>query len=196
MKEYYDVAHARQRLSGCIVQLDNKYIRIQEVGGGPKKSVYQILYSNLGQDTLHVGYIPEQEVKTDNLLLGYVNMSWRKEAIPLWVTRYPARIYKDGLHPYNVHVEILKKGLSNPGILFTLEYEKHLVKTLKNKFPSYEETLKKDWVYGLAFSRSFVVDNRKQLIFRNKDVVGIAEKEPQLFDEFFYLKELLQQELH
>ena len=73
-------------------------------------------------------------------------------------------------------------------------------KTLKGEYPSYEECLKRTLKDGtqrsIAFSRNFSTDIKGNLYFRDLGVVGICNKEPLLKDKYFYLKELLEGELH
>jgi hypothetical protein len=41
-----------------------------------------------------------------------------------------------------------------------------------------------------------VIGKKEELFFRDRGIVGLAGKEPVLKDKWFFLKELLQKEMH
>lgn len=196
MTDYYDLNHARQRLSGSVVQLDDKFVHISNVDKAPKGN-FLINYFNLSdpQQNNHVGYIPKQKVSTKNFLLGYVNFGRMNNAV--FCKRMPSRMWKEGLQHNNVVTQeprsttYLSLGHTSR-IIISPEFDD----MLNNRYPEYDEAKKKlKDTPCVAFSRQFAIDSEENLIFRNK-VVGVCRKVPELKNKYSYLSELLEQEIH
>lgn len=194
MKDYYNLDQIRMRLRNCIVSLDNRFVYIQEIEQGSKSKSYKIYYTDLrSRAETFTGFIPEQELRFDNFRLGMGNtktgVSRLKHAV--FVSRMPTRVARDGLCSSNtIGYYVLKSRwlpFDNLPVLDSI---------LNNVYPSYEEiieSIKPD--ESVAFSRNFAVTGKGHLLFRDRGVVGIANKTPELSKDFFYLRELLNQEL-
>lgn len=74
-----------------------------------------------------------------------------------------------------------------------------LIVPFKNKYPTYSEALERveDIYDSCSFSRFFAVNSKKDLLYKNQQVVGRAnEDRPVLMEDFNWLEELLQEHMN
>jgi hypothetical protein len=196
MKEYHDTEHASMRLTGSTVMLDGKPVYITDVSDGRSKGNFRIDYITCSSDgeRRYTGSVPKQEVTTKDLKLGLINDSERSYSA-LYSARFPARMWKEGLSGNNFYLKPISKDVRLPSKNRIL-CSKALYDTINGIYPDYDEAksiLKKDDDRrSVAFDRYFALNRDNELIFKDGIVVGLANKEPILKDNFFFLKEMLQ----
>lgn len=121
--------------------------------------------------------------------LGYTNY----DGNAFYLGRFPKRRdWKQGLRRENMFsTEAVKKvkGYRFPNYV-------PLIVPLTGKYPSYHECLERveDIYDSCSFSLLFAIDKQRKLLYKNNEVVGVAEDDkPKLSEDFFWLNEALQE---
>jgi len=123
--------------------------------------------------------------------LGYTNY----EGDSYYVARYPMRRdWRQGVRESNL--ALVYKGRTKRYALPSLN---PLIIPILKMYPTYRETVDRveDIYTNCAFTRSFSLDDRGRLWYKGREVVGEDKggDTPQLFDNFFWLNELLTEEI-
>jgi hypothetical protein len=200
-KEYYDYEHASQRLTGCIIGIDDTYGLVRSVEPISGDMSLKVVFLGDGKNTRI--NLSEHVLHSDNLQLGFVNHNTRRICKAYYMHRFPARTWKDGVDSRNSAIlEASVEGDYTVGsdTANTLRISKGLLDTLTNEFPDYDHSFHnathREGATGCAFSRRFAVDSNENLLFKRKGAVGIASKSgPVLKDGLMYLNEALQEDL-
>lgn len=201
MREYYDLDHAKMRLQGCVVSMDDKYVHINQVDGSKSKG-FRIVYSRLSKDQERmprgesVTSLDYCDIRTDNLRLGFVN----SKGGALYLMRDPVRQWKEGLTQDNVsHINpyddsrYINNGPSNKW------GGKYLLPTLNGEYPSFEQAcedarLRRRNYSWIAFDRDLAVNRDGAINFKGYHSIGIERDGKIILAEpYEYLKESLEE---
>lgn len=122
--------------------------------------------------------------------LGYTNY----EGKSYFLSRYPMRRdWRQGLRRDNLAESA--EGRTRP---YTFSSLSPLVIPILKNYPSYRETIERveDIYTSCAFTRNFALDDRGKLWYKGREWVG-KDKEgvPKLSEDFFWLEELLAEEM-
>lgn len=122
--------------------------------------------------------------------LGYTNYDGRA----FYLGRYPKRNdWRQGLRPNNMFVVSI---LARLGHYSFNDYTPLIVPFLK-KYPAYKEALERveDIYDSCAFSQSFALNTKRELIYKNQEIVGVCEDtNPVLYEQFNWLEQYLHDE--
>ncbi len=195
-KEFYDHHQAHMYLNNCIIRKANVPIMIEDVQAadrGGKK--WRLDYRELGQNGRNVLFLPNRAIDMNPVPLGMLN----GEENGVWhVSRMASRKWKVGLYSGNTHYYGHGRatgGYHKPNI--TGEAMRNCI---MGNYPDYTTIIRRIRAgkkQTLAFSRRFCVDQGNLMFKTTKDPVGIAERgAPVLFDQFHYLKEVLEEDLN
>lgn len=197
MKTYDDKdwAYADTRLKGSLVS--NKE--------GVPVYVNSVFENNVEISTIkNPGTLESCKVKSfcmlEDLRINPVKLGYANEGeIPVYLQRKPIRFWKQGLTPENLSAQFVNNGVWDnyfyPSVLC-----ESIVKTVLNIYPKYMEALESA-IRGLpkAFSRDFAIypDFPNEALFYKKRKVGeIVEGKPILSNEYFFLKESLEESIY
>lgn len=181
------------RLSGCVFRdMDGEPVYVEEVNYKTTRdtshfvcSSYYILRDNERK------IIPYEDLDLSPVPLGFMN--FKGEAY--FSSRLPKRISKHGLCTSNWQARSIKTGKARVELLSV-----PLALSIKGKYPSVSkcyELSKNEAVNSQAWCRNFAF-YKNQIIYKDLDVVGIMEpnlKKYELFSNYFYLKEALEESL-
>lgn len=122
--------------------------------------------------------------------LGYTNYDGKA----FYLGRYPKRNdWRQGLRQNNMFVISILARLNHYGFH---DYTPLIVPFLK-KYPTYKEALERveDIYESCAFSQSFALNTKRELIYKNQEIVGICEDaNPVLHEQFNWLEQYLRDE--
>lgn len=197
-KEFFDGSQAASYLGRTLVLHNDRPMWIHDI------------YRPDGQDKLHAYCVPigtKEERKETSIPLDDPGWDFTPPSLGLlsidesvmemgtvYVSRVPSRMWKIGLTPANMTYEtpdVLRKMKWTKGSIIS---SAALANTIKNIFPTIDKAV---WLADkgksiAAFSRNFAVSEGK-LFFNSMGVpVGSVNKDkPELFDNFFFLREQL-----
>ncbi len=195
-KDFYDQAHANMYLNGCVIRKANVPILIQNL----QKADYmgkkwRVDYNELGSREDNILFLPNRAIDMNPVPLGMLN----GEDDGVWfISRQATRKWKVGLYQGNMHTyahgfdadHYRKPALNSP----------ELNLCIRGLYPDYGSVMRRIRAgkkKTLAFSRRFCVDQGSLRFKALNEAIGIAERaEPILFDQFAYLKEVLEEDLN
>jgi hypothetical protein len=184
--EFLTLEDARQRLTGTLVRVNKAPIYIIDVHNADRRRSYELEVQYLSNGK--VGTIPyDKNVDLSPVPLGNTNY----QGGSYFVSRVPARMWKQGLNENNMHCWDFEGR--NVRIPIT---SKCLIDTIDGKYPLFKEAFEavyKEKVRSMAFSRDFSIRPNVLVYHSRVEVGNLNGKDIQLFDKFFYLKELLQE---
>lgn len=207
-KDWFDISHASQYLSGSVILYQGEPVYIHSVDYTGDRSRdrdrWSITYSLLHQTSNSQPVYKEANVFADE---------WDLSTIPLglcnhngWaynVMRTPRRMWKVGLTSRSLVMETLVKGqpeINKNKCLFSRSFSN----MAKRRYPSYDRVFSdpKDF-YTVAFSPEFAITTLRfngedrLLLHRYDKIVGEAKKDgPVLSPEYKYLQESLSNDLN
>lgn len=196
-KEFYDLNHIQSYLGSSIVRYNGKPIYIQQCTAGANAGQYLIRYCSLDmarddEQEVRICNYPDDVIDLTPVPLGMVNVPGGI----VHVCRSPHRQWKIGLSSRNVSMKILHCKTDKALVAANrLPFSEHLEDTILGKYPTLDKILGMARPIG-AFSRRFgVID--KHLAYRTRHRVGkIIHGRPVLDDNFFYLREVLMEDLN
>ena len=194
-KEFFDLQHAKSYLQGSIIRYRGNPVYVQHIASGANRGSYLITYHELNdvRDGINpkLGNFPDDAFNLNPVPLGMLNVGSGSVA---YVERMPVRQWKIGL----------TSGNSTSHDVFTGDrmvdhrrdiYSVHMRDTILGKYPKLR-TLLLQRTPQAAFSRRFAI-RKKKIFYRTRGVVGyIRNGQPELDDKFFFLKEVLMEDLH
>ena len=194
-KEFYDHHHAHMYLNNCIIRKAGTPIMIDDVQAADRAGKkWRLDYHELGTHERNVLFLPNRAIDMNPVPLGMLN----GEEDGVWyMSRVPSRKWKVGLYSGNLH----HYNHSNPGLYRGPDIQGQAMRDcIVGKYPDYDAVMRRIRAgkkKRLAFSRRFAVDQGNLLFKTTQAPVGIAERgEPLLFDQFNYLKEVLEEDLN
>lgn len=207
MMDFGGVETARQRLQDCIIRYDGKPVYVESVGYDRQERIQAKLFF-LDQKTPRKSVLLTDDLLDDEpVSLGLIEDNRHMYIL----SRGPIRTYKVGLSTSNASVTYYHKGAGTPQPIrptssILIGYGTY--RAIVNKYQAYEEAMGQFGfnpnidgdAYGKPFSRDFgIVPGKKNeplLFHRFAGVVGECGKTPTLQDEFFYLRETLEEALN
>lgn len=188
-----DPGYVDGRLRQTVVRLNTgapvyvESVRAMEVGEGLMVFYKPINISSFG--SMRRESIEELDLTSPPL--GYTNYDGKS----YFLSRYPMRRdWRQGLRRDNLASSTDGKGLRP----YTFSSLLPLVIPILKSYPSYKETVERveDIYTSCAFTRNFALDDRGRIWYKGREVVG-KDKEgaPQLLEDFFWLEELLVEEM-
>jgi hypothetical protein len=195
---FYDLNHAQSRLRDCVIRYKKEPIYIQSVDSARD-----------GFYILEFIYLPNVDTPNPEVIRKRLNEDFNLEPVPLgninhqndclFSCRSPARMWKVGLNTGNFYTKQL--GFSFRKSTITL---KGLAPTIRGEYPDVESILEdlKIRPGHIAFSRNFSIirtDKREfSLVFKCRKVIGKLNSKNKfnIDEDYFYLKEMLQEELN
>ncbi len=195
-KDFYDQAHARAYLHGCVIRKAEAPILIQNLQKADRMGKkWRVDYNELGDMESNILFLPNRAIDMNPVPLGMLN----GEEDGVWfVSRQATRKWKVGLYQGNMHS--YGHGLSADFYRGPNINSSELNSCIRGLYPDYTAVMcriRAGKKKTLAFSRRFCVDQGSLLFKALREPVGIAERvEPVLFDQFAYLKEVLEEDLN
>lgn len=205
-KDFFDVGQASQNLRASIIRIADKPVYVMDVvASEPRKinSPLLIQYSPLANINEDVETIPLKDIKVDMnpVKLGFCNYLHDEGYASYYVSRYPTRKWKIGLSRENISVMMPGGYEADKYVIGKLFPTKLLAATINNRYPSVKEIIKGFNRYSgtRAFSRRFTITSELRVYYKTTEQsVGIVKQDKgtiSLFDDFFYLKEVLKEDL-
>jgi hypothetical protein len=194
-KEFYDLQHAKSYLQGSIIRYRKRPIYITRLEQGKGERDYLIKYLSIGdiykEAEPKIGNFPDDAFDLNPVPLGMVNIPG---GAVYYVERMPVRQWKIGLTSNNARSQRLIAG--EVGVDHRhLIHSKEMDKTIRGKYPKVPDILRAMHP-SAAFSRRFAIHNGK-LLYRTRGQVGnIVRGQLRLNDKFFFLKEVLMEDLN
>lgn len=192
-KEFYDYKHASMYLDGCVIRKAHIPIIIQGVQQADLEGKkWRIDYRELASPETNMLFLPNRAVNMNPVPLGMIN---GKEEGVWFVSRQALRQWKVGLSKNNIVYHDHGYGEFRKPEITSAAMRDCILGT----YPQYDQVVdgiragkRKLW----AFSRRFCLNTGNLLFKSNPAPVGIAERgAPVLFDQYDYLKEMLEEDL-
>lgn len=203
IKEFFDHNHIANYMGGSVVMYGKRPIFISEIERAREDKRYRVIYRSLANPNRNAAtWYPDKYFDLNPVPLGYVNIPINRTDTVVYAYRIPLRMWKVGLTRRNLRTRSPAKlprmdDYLPPDVLIP---SKELGRTIVGDYPDFDEALartKKEKALACAFSRRFACTSSDLLYKWYEEPVGtIARDGPQLKDEYFYLREALQEDLH
>jgi hypothetical protein len=201
--DFYDLNHARSYLSQSIIRVSTRPVYVTNVDKDSYRNI--LIYHNLTKKRSKSAVnLASSEIDLSPVPLGMYNFRYDdKDREAAFLSRYPARGWKVGLTSNNIKISPVRRSgdnifsRSNTNALLISE---DMERCILGDLPDYDlarNFLKGSRYRSVAFSRNFAIRSGYELIYKSNEIpVGEAQKDvPVLYDDFFFLKEQLQEEL-
>lgn len=138
------------------------------------------------------------DIDTTPIRLGYVN----GYTTPRYVTRKPARYYKQGLTSRSLEVVDHVQGAVGLRLNDDFLFASNLIDTIKNNYPSFNEALanvnSEQHFPCQAFSRDFCLFKQRyiDLLWRKRTIGRIENGEAVVLQKYSYLQDSLQEKVN
>lgn len=193
-KEFFDLQHAKSYLQGGIIRYRGNPVYVQNVASGRTPADFLITYHELKDvregNYPKLGNFPDKAFDLNPVPLGMLNLG---EGSVGYVSRMPIRQWKVGMTATNTKLIRVFTG----DLIMDLRrqmFSLNMRDAILGNYPSLNTVLHGG--RGAAFSRRFAVKANK-LYYRTRGRVGrIVNKLPKLDDNFFFLREVLMEDLH
>lgn len=181
------------RYTGSFV-VDTKDNQLIYIDGIQEDDIVLGRYLTTGREN----QVPFARLDTSPIKLGYIG----NQTVPYYLSRRPARHYKQGLSSRSLFVNIYMQGDRCVKVKDERIIMEALTKTLTTKFPSFEKAVEdcsdKTKVSAQPFSKDFCVyvkpgSKHVALLWRNTLVGEVIKGEPELDNQFSYLLESLKE---
>lgn len=190
---FWDKEHANSRLSGCVVRTKRgKPVYILEVFAEDEDSE-EIVWAAICQfspDKAAKSLIKVSDLDLSPVPLGYVNSLFGAA----YAYRLPKRMWKIGLTNENFLTVSYQYGVNGCDV-----WSDDVVNTIYGLYPSIQEAvdrLSAGPLPSIAFARNFALTSSLLLLYNGETKVGVYNKDSKemvLNQDFFYLKEMLQE---
>ena len=194
-KAFYDLQHAKSYLQASIVRYLEKPIYITNIGISEQKKEFLLTYHDLKDiysgNNPKIGNFPDDTLDPNPVPLGMVNI---EGSTVFYVERMPIRQWKIGLTHSNTNSHCIVEGYGARDHQKII-YSSNMTDTILNRYPNFQKILGMVNPTG-AFSRRFAISDKK-LLYRTRGRVGsIVNDKPKLKDKYFFLKEVLMEDLN
>lgn len=205
-RTFFDNDHAFRYLTQSIIRVKDNPVYVthtQQADDG-----YVLSYDRLplppssraGKSGTRYTIHSRDEVDMNPLPLGMlaVHQNDKVEA-STYLSRLPQRAWKIGLTEYNIQVSKISDKEYTRLSLRDLIYLPAFLKTVRGDYPSMKETIRlsNERKLPIAFSRRFAIEEDKLLYKTFIVPVGeIQNNKPVLSDNFKYLAQVLEEDLH
>lgn len=201
---FFDAHHASQYLRGCVIRYDEAPVFIQDVMA--ERGQINIYHIGMASGRGHTKKHPIEDPKWNfnPVPLGFTFYPDRGTGFTfsVYCARNPIRNWKVGLCRNNLHAEPV---VPRQGVMVSREWlmtSDSLLKTITNKYPTFNEAIETmsadpDTILSVPFSRRFCIMTNGRLRYKTRDVsVGTwSENGPELFNDFSFLNQVLQEDL-
>ena len=198
LSDFYDGDYAADRLVGTMVAHKTKsgLYYVSDVDGG------RVAINEVGKSIGTMEWVELCELDLTPPKIGYMNHS---SGHPYWITRTPARQWKQGLRLRNTNISL-------DGISLKLEC-KQVVDAYNNKYPTIDEcmdSIENCEVFGMAFAKDFSAGAKRKkndyfnleapfseihLSYKGRVVGGFHQDKPFLSNKHLFLSEALEEAL-
>lgn len=195
-KAFYDLQHAKSYLQSSIIRYRNKPVYISNISQGQDYDSFLLTYLDLKDiydgENPKLGNFPDDAFDLNPVPLGMLNC---KHGGVYYISRMPIRQWKIGLTSQNSTVRTVIEGRGYRGPDRSILYSAEMSKTIQNQYPKIPDILSAVHP-SAAFSRRFAI-KENTLQYRTRGQVGqIIRGEPRLSEKFFFLKEMLMEDLN
>lgn len=186
---FWNRADANTRLGATVVLFKGEPVYVHEVRGDGPDDYYAVCVPISGEKK-EFSAVLNTDFDLTPVPLGYCNHL----ANAVYLSRIPKRQWKQGLHGGVLNATL--KGKPMPRFDVT---SKALVSTIKGIYPNVTKAwglCDEDKMEECAFSRNFSINKKRMIFYKGTAPVGYFEKGIKTFrldDEFFFLKEALQE---
>ena len=212
-KDFFDLNHAQNYLTGSLILLDGKPIIIEDVER--REARFQIIYCELfskietqkyyiGENFIRTNkkeWLDNQSIDFNPVPLGFVNLLDEKNLYScIYVARYPSIGYKIGLSEANIfRVPLIKDHIFSNNISDRLILRSCFIRdTIMGRFPSFrkaKKVVKESYTNQIAFSRKFAIFGDRLFYKGIEDNVGsFINRRVVLKDDFKFLVQVLEED--
>lgn len=200
-RDFNDSAQAQSYMSRCIIRVNEEPAFVHQVGGTSTKltlSYSPVDKIDTGANTI---LMKDKAVDMNPVPLGMCSYFDTKRYIALFLSRVPARMWRVGLSMDNICVQHILGRENGTDYREKLFYSGSMVNCIKGKYLGQAEigAAFKNYIGSIPFSRRFAITSAGSLAYKTIPVaVGTwaIKKGPKLDDEFKFLQEALDEDIH
>lgn len=205
-KDFFDVGQASQYLRASVIRVDNKPVYVMDVVMSDGRKIDNPLllqYTPLEDINEDVRTLPlkDERVDMNPVPLGFLNYLNEDGYTSYYISRFPSRKWKIGLSKENISVMMPGGYEADRYIVQKVFPTKLMVNTIIGKYPSVKQIITgfKRHRGSRAFSRRFTITDQLTVYYKTLEKpvgqVDSGKSTIKLFDEFFYLREVLKEDV-